>query len=125
MRDSLTYFDSALREILELQKARTEIMNEIYSSMQHVEKGSVAKTEEKGSVAATDTMMDTCVFLTNSSCKKILPTALEHERKLREKEKLEERKKMQEENDKTINAIGALQKKKAQMKKEVETVKCT
>jgi hypothetical protein len=124
LRDSLTYFDSALREILELQKARKEMMNEIYPSIQHVGKGSVAKTEEKGSVAATDTMIDTCVFLTNSSRKKILPTALEHERKLdREKKNLQERKKMQENNEKTVNAIRALQKKKAKLKEEVETVK--
>ena len=123
LRDSLTYFDSALREILELQKARKEMMNEIYPSMQHVEKGSVAKIEEKGSVAATDTMMDTCVFLTNSSRKKIL-RALENERKLdTEKKKLEERKKMHEDNEKNVNAIRALQKKKAKLKEEVETVK--
>jgi hypothetical protein len=124
LRDSLTYFNSALREILELQKARKEMMNQIYPSMQDVEKGGVAKTEEKGSVAATDdTMMDTCVFLTNSSRKKIL-RALENERKLdTEKKKLEERKKMQEDNEKNVNAIRALQKKKAKLKEEVETVK--
>ena len=114
LRDSLTYFNSALREILELQKARKEMMNQIYPSMQDVEKGGVAKTEEKGSVAATDdTMMDTCVFLTNSSGKKILRTALEHERKL------DERKKMQKNNEKNVNAIRALQKKKAKLKEEV------
>ena len=117
LSDSLTYLDSALREILELRKARKEMMNEIYPSIQHEEKGSVVKTEEKGTVAATDSMMDTCVFLTNSSGKKILRTALEHERKL------DERKKMQENNEKNVNAIRALQKKKAKLKEEVETVK--
>jgi hypothetical protein len=49
---------------------------------------------------------------------------LENERKLdTEKKKLEERKKMQEDNEKNVNAIRALQKKKAKLKEEVETVK--